>query len=1408
MAKDPYFSSSSSDQPTAADQEALTNPWDSAVVGSPTAQPTDIFDAATQAPSGTQPSSAQTQQLNQRFSQATAGHTTVRSLDAYQLPQNLSPTQLRQFLQNISSVVNAKGQLIGEQKLILPVIGSTHGKPFKTSSDLLYSERANDAKSVLTQTEITALVADAAQRLAELDPTSALAGTKRDRVLQELGEGSGDTISRHSIGSEKSQQELRELLETAEYVADNLIEQEKSKEAAAETTAATAEKSTEAGGVDDTAEDPDSHLGAAHASESDSDSGGSGEGATAEETQVQEPEPPEPENQTTPEDQPPEESQPENQPETAQNEVVLETEVELSPAEALVAATAVGSATSPTSSKPPAPTTASATTSSSGAPATATQATTTSTAPTPHSAASDPELISLLTEKFSHDYLGRLVGPNNIPPELNAALQSQITEYLSKNYSPQELEKIHFSQTLRTKAIEKLHENFKTSPTQTATREFLEQFAQGSSASESQRRDIAEALQKQYSEVLGAQNPYHDFIQKASQIIGPGGTSAVLIANLHASQTALEASVIAIGAERTQKLLENASPEQLRSLLNIPGDFPLSAGQASELKRAIVAVTPQMVARLAYDSSPSIRDGLFSQKPGGVVGGVGSGSGVGRSITPHLEPTAEEQEAIDNLKKIGPDAGRAVTHAPRGTQKNLERVQKLLQGSWDSLDRRLQEHLYAENGIPVPQDLHAQDRLPFTMAFIQYTQKDIDAQKRWLDLVGINDARSRESTHTALATGADYLKIQEEIAIAGVLGKNMREEFLQALGPDAYATHATAIASITQDGTFTIPDTMYLSAEDVAQLSGFSQDGVAPLTPDTDFNSMQELWNSSGYLEQNPEMAQQYAAAQAGGQGFMSNLRNRFGRGGSASPMSRAQALRASLAKTAQTAKDLKRLGMDLAGSLAGSPLSMAKLARSLLTTKTGRKVLAVGAGLSALPMLPGLAALMQAANWWNSAATAAGNAWSAVSGGASSASAGASAGSGALSSSAATAAGDATGGGLTGATIGGAGVPVQTAGYGIFSSFAGITFSSMFGFVVFSTFMVLMVINGAFLIPTPTSTTPDPTRANSPSESLYLSLHKKVLETKFENDVDNAVQYNVIITPKAPYSIEIVSVTDVYSFFGEGERTQLETLVSPIAKEDFPAEIFSAKAEKAYAVTMNGVDTLVTNTFTLKYNVYDTTGNLVKADQSLSNAATVMIGKVTGGCFEFMEAGILIAGPGDPSAVSRAWTESDKLLILQAFVRRAGNSPQFLSLLCSSGPVEIARLGNSIHKYGGWDISADRIAFYDLGLGNLNNTEYTLIHELGHVIGLRNDTLRTTFGTVITNTHCFSYPFPSLCQATNAGGVKTHFVSESFAEAVVLNVVYKTKYFSAYSGPYDFPNRDPAEYAWIRDNIYGGMEF
>lgn len=1282
----------------------------------------------TNQPAEGRPQPSSTASLNRAFAQSTAGHVQIQALQRYQLPKDLSATQLRQFLADVRKVVRPNGQVIGEQNITVPLEGNTHGVPFKTSGDVLYGERANDAAGVLTQTELYALLASAAERLAELEPTSVLAGSKQKELIKETGEGAGEVVSLLSFDSDKGRAGFEELLEKTTAVAEVVAQKEAGATQADQSPQETLAETTTAPPKE---VEPDT-LASTQGGESsagDFDAGGGGERDEAT---------PPPTPETKPQETEPQEKPPE---------------------------------------KPP-----------------------TKTEPTPaksQALTDDPHLVALLTERFTLDYMGGLVTPGDIPPQLSQELQTSIAEHLSHHYTPEQLEALRYSPTLYKQAVARLSGSLANTPAQATARTFLEQYAKNPAVSAAQQQEILKLLQQDSTlQSFDTTNPYHDFVMRANKIVGTDNAGALFTANLSVGQTALEASILAIGSEKTQKLLATASPEQLRSLLNIPSSIKLSNQQLEMLRVSAVGTAGLLATKLVYETqTEGIRGGILAEKTTQKTGNFSTPKiGIIAPYTNQNIDSREPNNEQENLEKLGPHAAGAIAHSPRKIQKNLERVQKLLQGNWDSLDPKLQRFIYTENGVTLPPNLHPADSLPFTTAFIQYTQRNIEELQKNLDRLGIQDVRQRAQVATTLQTSREFVDAQIALANQAVIGKALREEYLAALGPAAaYATHAVGLASIGQTGEFGSPNTWYLSPEDVQQLSG--------LSAETDFNSFYELLQSSEYLAQNPQVFGEYNAAHAGSQGFLGRLRQSLARYGKMP--SRAQALRQSVANTARRIKELRQLGTSLAGSLAGNPLAMAQLAKNLFTTKTGRTILAVGAGASLLPALPGLIAALNAASWLQNATSSVGNALSSLGGGSGGATAGGAAtGAGGVSpgttagaTPSATAAGASTEGGLTGATITGAGIPVQTTGFAIFSSFSGVMFSSFFGFVVFSVFITLLVINAAFLIPTPTSTTPDFLRGNSPSESLYLKLHKKPLETKFENDVDALVHYTVTITPKSPYQIEIVSISDTYSFFGEGDRSKLEGLTSPITKENFPAGQFAEATAQSYSVTMNAVDTLVTNTFSLTYNVYDTTGTLVKADQKISNAATIMIGKVTGGCFEFLPGGRQFnsLNLGRP-VLTQEWKETEKLLIFQAFARRVGNNPRFISLLCSAGPINLGRVAGNA---GGEQPEVGTLLFLDQGLGGIDNTEYTLVHELGHELSSRNPVLFASFKTVLRNTHCMSYPLRHFCKP-----------GEAFAESVVLGAVYKTKYFSAFSGTYDFPSRDPAEYAWIIENIYGGVEF
>ena len=225
----------------------------------------------------------------------------------------------------------------------------------------------------------------------------------------------------------------------------------------------------------------------------------------------------------------------------------------------------------------------------------------------------------------------------------------------------------------------------------------------------------------------------------------------------------------------------------------------------------------------------------------------------------------------------------------------------------------------------------------------------------------------------------------------------------------------------------------------------------------------------------------------------------------------------------------------------------------------------------------------------------------------------------------------------------------------------------------------------------------------------------------------------------------------------------------------------------------MSGVDVAVSNNFALSFEAVDESGNVA---DSISAFETVIIGDPEIGC--------LVPGPGgdDWSGTKTLnWSSSNWNRLLNVLAREAGNSTQFMSLVCSGDtPLEVYLLkGGFSEGYGGWAPSSfggAKVGIYEYGMSFTENSlEYTLVHELGHIIDYRNPGLRTGYLQVPGgDSGCYTYPFPAMC-----GG------AEAFAESVTLYIVYDSYYFSYTGhGNFDFPGKHPNQYAWLKSNVFG----
>lgn len=310
---------------------------------------------------------------------------------------------------------------------------------------------------------------------------------------------------------------------------------------------------------------------------------------------------------------------------------------------------------------------------------------------------------------------------------------------------------------------------------------------------------------------------------------------------------------------------------------------------------------------------------------------------------------------------------------------------------------------------------------------------------------------------------------------------------------------------------------------------------------------------------------------------------------------------------------------------------------------------------------------------------------------------------------------------------------------------------------------------------------------------SRYVELDKSADINKIENNQNATITYTITISPKDGYTIQVNmdETNDKWSYLG-GDPISLPDLTQEIL-DQIPEEPFSDPIIITYSVDMSGVDVAVSNNFALSFEAVDESGNVA---DNISAFETVIIGEPDIGC--------LVPGPGGDEwsgTKTLNWSSSNWNRLLNVLAREAGNSTQFMSLVCSGDtPLEVYLLkGGFAEGYGGWAPSSfggAKVGIYEYGMSFTENSlEYTLIHELGHIIDYRNPRLRTGYLQVPGgDSECYTYPFPAMC-----GG------SEAFAESVSLYIVYDSYYFSYTGhGNFDFPGKHPNQYAWLKSNVFG----
>ena len=358
-----------------------------------------------------------------------------------------------------------------------------------------------------------------------------------------------------------------------------------------------------------------------------------------------------------------------------------------------------------------------------------------------------------------------------------------------------------------------------------------------------------------------------------------------------------------------------------------------------------------------------------------------------------------------------------------------------------------------------------------------------------------------------------------------------------------------------------------------------------------------------------------------------------------------------------------------------------------------------------------------------------------------------------------------------------------------------------------FMTLIVFMVIMGAFLVPMPFTIS-----KGTPTVSKYATIVKTPTPDEIDNNEEKDISYEIKILPKPGYALQIKRVTDEFLVLG-GEATVPD---SPLTIDNFDQEKFSTVQTAEYTLPISGEDALVINTVTFVVDVYDGSGKLLIQGESISALGMLIIGDPPIGCFEFAPADQPTEYKNDAGQTivntSVEWTKDDIIKFLRAFISKVGTNPKYLSLLCEKGDISLHKWPPSPQGYYGWRVNTEKIGFYgDFFNSSVEWMEYTIVHETGHMINARNQPavpsmpdLQTQFKAIQTSplpgdSGCFTYPVPGNCSE-----------GEAFAEAVVDYVVWQTLSFSndGWTGMFPFKSRYPVEYAWIQENIFGGIEY
>lgn len=356
---------------------------------------------------------------------------------------------------------------------------------------------------------------------------------------------------------------------------------------------------------------------------------------------------------------------------------------------------------------------------------------------------------------------------------------------------------------------------------------------------------------------------------------------------------------------------------------------------------------------------------------------------------------------------------------------------------------------------------------------------------------------------------------------------------------------------------------------------------------------------------------------------------------------------------------------------------------------------------------------------------------------------------------------------------------------------------TALFTFPVFTagviTTLGLAAALGAFLVPD----------EGLELESKYISIQKTAAPSRFENAALNpgaTVNYTITLSPKQdpnqPFTVTITSIQDSMSV-----RSRTQPAPQPPPGPDLTSLQGELTQEKqhTYSIIFSGSsyeDSRITNTVMITYDVRDAQGNYLAQGETFSASASVVFGNPPDdvGCFVFGSSGQTLRASGT-TATTVDWTESEKNLIAEAFYITAEYTT-YRDLLCQKGPVTLHRLRGS--SFGGWAVSPNDIAIYDIGLLSVPNARYTLVHESGHTIALRNGTvfqefIRDVFGK---ESYIRSYRYAAAGTA-----------AEDFPESLAVFMTYHDRKYIGNTTCINMPTEYRIHYDWVKATIFNGLD-